>query len=111
MVTNVWEVVMNHVRFIRRALSVVFAVGGSFLGFVLFAPSAFAMIVEPIGSGSSAVASPQPAPTLVHSAVAGGMAGWQIALIAVGAAALTATLAVFADRARGSRGKVSISAA
>jgi hypothetical protein len=111
MVTNVWEVVMNHVRFIRRVLSVVFAVGGSFLGFVLFAPSAFAMIVEPVGSGSSPATLAQPAPAVVHSAVAGGMAGWQIALIAVGAAVLTATLAVFADRARGSQRKVSMSAA
>lgn len=102
---------MYQVRFIRRALSVVFAVGGSFLGLVLFAPSAFATIVEPVGSGSSPATSPQNAPTVFHSVVAGGMAGWQIALIAGGAAVLTATLAVFVDRARGSQGKVSISAA
>ena len=35
--------------------------------------------------------------------VAGGMPGWQITLIAVGAALLTATAAVFLDRARAAR--------
>jgi uncharacterized membrane protein YozB (DUF420 family) len=35
----------------------------------------------------------------VRTIVAGGMPGWQIALIAVGAALLAAALAVLADRA------------
>ncbi len=94
---------MNHVRFIRRAVSVVAAAGASFLGFILFAPSAFAMVVRPISDGSSAAAPPQPAPTVVHTIVAGGMAGWQITVIAVAAALLTATIAVFTDRARSHR--------
>jgi len=101
---------MNHVRFIRRALSVIAAAGGSLLGFVLFAPSAFAMVMPPPGLSPSGVSS-QSVPTAVHTVVAGGMAGWQTALIAVAAALLAATLAVFADRARGSHRKVSISAA
>ena len=33
----------------------------------------------------------------------GGMAGWQIALIAIGAALLAATIAVLLDRARATR--------
>src|SRR4249920_2007709 len=39
----------------------------------------------------------------VHTAVVGGMPGWQIALIAAGAALLAAVLAVFVDRARATR--------
>jgi len=101
---------MNHVRFIRRAVSVLAAAGGSLLGFVLFAPSAFAMVLPPPGLSPSGVSS-QSVPTVVHTVVTGGMAGWQIALIAVAAALLTATLAVFADRARGSHQRISISAA
>jgi hypothetical protein len=41
-----------------------------------------------------------PAPVVI---VAGGMPGWQIAMIAVGAAPATATVAVLLDRARASR--------
>jgi hypothetical protein len=36
----------------------------------------------------------------VHTIVAGGMPGWQIALIAIGAALLAATVAVLVDRGR-----------
>jgi len=39
-------------------------------------------------------------PLRVHTIVAGGMPGWQIALIAIGAAILAAALAVTLDRAR-----------
>ena len=37
---------------------------------------------------------------MTRTVVVGGMPGWQIALIAAGAALLAATLAVLADRAR-----------
>jgi hypothetical protein len=39
----------------------------------------------------------------VHTVVVGGMPGWQIALIAIGAALLAAIAAVLADRARAAR--------
>jgi hypothetical protein len=39
----------------------------------------------------------------VHTVVVGGMPGWQIALLAIGAALLAATVAVVADRARAAR--------
>jgi hypothetical protein len=42
--------------------------------------------------------------------VTGGLAGWQIAVIAVAAALITATLAVFADRACSANRTVSVSA-
>jgi hypothetical protein len=41
-----------------------------------------------------------PVPVPVHTAVIGGMPGWQITLIAAGAALLAAVLVVIADRAR-----------
>jgi hypothetical protein len=41
-----------------------------------------------------------PVPVPAHTAVIGGMPGWQITLIAAGAALLGAVLAVIADRAR-----------
>jgi hypothetical protein len=44
--------------------------------------------------------------TVTRTVVVGGMPGWQIALIAAGAALLTATLAVQADRARAAHGRV-----
>ncbi len=44
-----------------------------------------------------------PPPLRVHSIVTGGMPGWQIALIAIGAAILAAALAVALDRARTAR--------
>jgi hypothetical protein len=42
-------------------------------------------------------------PPAVHTVTVGGMPGWQIALIAAGAALLAAVLAVLADRARAAR--------
>jgi hypothetical protein len=47
-----------------------------------------------------------PAPVHAHTAVIGGMPGWQITLIAVAAAVLAAVLAVALDRARTARQQV-----
>ena len=41
--------------------------------------------------------------TVTRTVLVGGMPGWQIALIAVGAALLAATVAVLTDRARAAR--------
>jgi hypothetical protein len=105
-VTNVKEVAMNFVRFIRRAMSFTAAVGGTMLGFALFAPSAFALLVRPIGDGPSSAVAPPTAPATSHYVVQSGMAGWEIAIIALVAALLSATVAVFADRALGSNRKL-----
>ena len=51
------------------------------------------------------------APPQEHTVVVGGMPGWQIFLIALGAALFAATMAVLADRARNSRRKAIIPAA
>ena len=42
-------------------------------------------------------------PATTHLIIAGGMAGWQIALIAVGSALVAAIVAVVLDRARAAR--------
>jgi hypothetical protein len=47
----------------------------------------------------------------VRTVVVGGMPGWQIALIAAGAALAAATLAVLADRARAAQKKTITAAA
>ncbi len=110
---------MHHVHFVRRTASIVVAICSSVLGFALFAPSAFALMVgfrsyangrAPAPTGARLAVS-QPGLTMVHTVVTGGMAGWLITLIAVGAALLAATVAVFTDRARGANRKPSVSAA
>ena len=79
----------------------------------LLAASAGALLVLAVASPAMAATarvphygpSSPPAQVLVplHTVTAGGMPGWQIALIAAGAAVLAAILAVAADRARASR--------
>jgi hypothetical protein len=90
------EIAMNIVRRISRSRRIARAV--AVLAAVLAAASvtpAFASIPhEPAGSGGAGVPHAHAA---VRTIAAGGMPGWQIALIAVGAAVLAATLAVVAD--------------
>lgn len=88
---------MNPIRRIRRTAGVLAGLACAWLGLAVAAPAAFAMPAPPSG-GSGSVTTP--APVQVHTVVVGGMAGWQIALIAVGAALLAATIAVLLDRAR-----------
>jgi hypothetical protein len=84
------EIIMNRIRHLTYALAAVAALILS-VGTV----PAFAERVPPPGAGDY----PQQV-TTAHVVVTGGMPGWQIALIAVGAALLAAALAVIADRAR-----------
>ncbi len=63
---------------------------------VVTGTAALAQVPPDVGGGGS-----RPAPALVPPA--GGMPGWQITLIAVGAALAAAVLAVLADRARAAR--------
>jgi hypothetical protein len=113
------EVVMEHIHFVRRTASVVLAICSGLLSFVLFAPSAFGLMVNfrtyANGRAPSLPAAepavPQPHPTIVHTVVTGGMAGWLITLIAVGAALLAATVAVLMDRARAAHRELTVSAA
>ena len=93
---------MNPIRRIRRIAGALAGLACAWIGLAVAAPAAFAMTVPPFG-GSGAVTTPAPPPVQVHTVVVGGMTGWQIALIAVGAALVAATIAVLLDRARTAR--------
>ncbi len=101
---------MNGIRHIRRLASILAGLAGVLLASAAAVPAAFAgtnPIPDPPGYvgdpyiGTSPVA-PVPA-TTVHVINTGGMPGWQITLIAIAAALLTATVAVLLDRARATR--------
>ena len=102
---------MTHLHSIRRAAGLVVALAGSALGFVLCAPSAFAVVMRPVGDESSTAVVPQTAPASGHFLVSTGMAGWQIALIAIASALFAAALALLVDRVRGSHRSVGVSPA
>ena len=97
---------MNPLKHIRRFAAALAGLAGALVAFG--ATPAFAMHVPPPGSGSGVTTSPvgTTPPVEVHTVVVGGMPGWQIALIAVVAALVAATVAVLADRVRTSRRKV-----
>ena len=81
---------------IHRCLGVVAALGGTLLTLAVAAPAALATIPDPGGG-------PGPGPGPAPAVVAGGMPGWQITLIAAGAAFVAAVAAVLADRAWAAR--------
>ena len=85
-------------RPIRRLAGVLAAMASTLLTVTAAAPAAFALPVPPVGGGDGTVTPP---PTV--QIVTGGMPGWQIALIAIGAAVVAAAAAVFLDRARAAR--------
>jgi len=96
---------MNRISRIRRSLAVLAGLAGAVLALAGAAPAAFARPLPPPGGsdGSSA-----PAPMQVITV--GGMPGWQIALIAFGAALVAAVTAVLLDRARLARRHVTATA-
>jgi hypothetical protein len=97
----------RRIQRIRRAAATLTGLAVAWLGLAFSAPSAFAAYVPAGGDGWSASASgtvtPPPVVHVTRTIVAGGMPGWQIALIAAGAALLAAAVAVLADRARSAR--------
>ena len=86
---------MNRIHRIRRTLAVV---AGALLAMAGAAPAAFAtpmtLPLPPGGLDSSGARPP------VQVITVGGMPGWQITLIALGAALVAAAAAVLLDRAR-----------
>ena len=86
---------MNHLRRIFTAMA---ALAGAVLALAA-TPAAFAENVPPPGEGSGIAPPPPPVRVIAE----GGMPGWQIALIALAAALVTAVTAVLLDRARASR--------
>ena len=85
---------MNRISRIRRTLAVIV---GALLVSAVAAPAAFAMPEPPPGGSDGSSAPP------VQVITVGGMPGWQIALIALGAALLAAVVTVLLDRARAAR--------
>lgn len=67
----------------------------------LVASGGAALAMQDPGTDGGDVVQPPPV-----APAAGGMPGWQITLIAVGAALVAAVLAVVADRARSARGRL-----
>jgi hypothetical protein len=85
---------MNRIR-IRRLVSILTGLAAALAAAVAGAPAAFAQPYPPPGQLSKYE------PVAHHfNGVTGGLTGWQIALIAVGAAIVGAVVAVLADRAR-----------
>jgi hypothetical protein len=87
------EVIMN------RILAALATLAGALVAATAAAPAALAVHVPPPGGAGAALT----APPQVHTVVIGGMPGWQITLIAAGAALTGAALAVLLDRARAAR--------
>jgi hypothetical protein len=86
---------VNRIHRIRR-LSIILAGLGAGLLALAASPTAFAQVLPP-DPGRPTV------PAQIPAIVTGGMPGWQITLIAAGAAALAAVAAVLLDRARTAR--------
>ena len=96
---------MNPIRTIRRLACTLIGLTAVLAAVVASAPAAFAQPSPPPGvlSRYEPVLVPHTVPAYTHAALTGGLAGWQIILIAVGAAILAAIVAVLLYRARAAR--------
>jgi uncharacterized membrane protein len=92
---------------IRRLVSTLVTLAAGLLA--LGSAPAWAERVPPGGINDTSFLAPLP--RQVHVAASGGMPGWEITLIAVGAALVAAVLAVLLDRARGARRLATVPAA
>jgi hypothetical protein len=92
---------MNPIRTIRRLACIVGGLAAAALAIAVGAPAAFAAPRPDLGGGPGS-----PAPVRVHTVLTASMPGWQITLIAIGAALAAATFAVLLDRTVTSRRQV-----
>jgi hypothetical protein len=83
---------------LRPLAGMLVAVACGLLASAGIVPAAFAMVAPP-GQGGGTGGGSAGTPSTVQVITAGGMAGWQITLIALGAAVLAAAAAVILDRA------------
>ncbi|MFY9931069.1 MAG: hypothetical protein WAK82_24025 [Streptosporangiaceae bacterium] len=83
------------------------AMAGAILAWTALPAAATAIIPVP-GPGGSYGNTPATPGRAVQTITSGGMPGWQITLIAIAAALVAATTAVFLDRARSARRSASI---
>ena len=113
---------MNRLHTIRRLVMILTGLTGALLAFGTgAAPVALASVLggDPHGRPGLASRRPEPLglnqhpplPTHAHALATGGVTGWQIALIAAGAALLGAALAVAVYRMRSARRRVTVNAA
>jgi hypothetical protein len=104
---------MNRIRRIRRIAVTIAGLACAWLGLAAASPAAFAqtaMLPAPTGGGGDE-APAAAVPAITHVVVAGGMPGWQIALIAIGAAVFAAASAVLVYRALAARHQVATATA
>ena len=87
---------MNRIRFARRVAGVLTGLAGTVLACTSALPAAAAYRMPPPGSQARSVHPP----AHVHTIIVGGMPGWQITLIAAGAAVFAAAAALILDRTR-----------
>ena len=100
---------MNIITRLRRFAAVLAGLGVTMAAFAAAAAAASASTgMFPDNGGVDGGAGPVPVPQAV---VVGGMPGWQIALIAIGAAVAAAVTAVLLDRMRSARQRLSPTAA
>jgi hypothetical protein len=96
---------MNPIRTIRRLACTLTGLAAALAAAAAGAPAAFAQPHPPPGPLYARFGPIDPAiPAHTHAAVTGGLEGWQITLIAVGAVILGVIVAVLLDRARAARG-------
>jgi hypothetical protein len=89
--------ILRPAGFLGRAAALVF---GCVLASTAVAPAAFATRMPPPGTGDQTTPT---SPAVVHTVTVSGTPGWQIALLAIGAAIVAAAVAVLLDRARTAR--------
>lgn len=82
---------------IHRITGIVAGSAIALLAVVTTGPAAFAVLVPANGGGTGVTPVPR-TPARVVTVTVGGMAGWQITLIALAAALFAAAAAVFIDR-------------
>jgi hypothetical protein len=114
------EVVMNRFRIAGRLAVTVAGLVGALVGLGAAAvPAAVAATMLPLGGDPHGrpglarlrLAPPHPAlPAHAHAVVTSGISGWQIALIAAGAALLSAALTMICYRVRDARRRVTVGA-
>ena len=95
---------MNRIRPIRHLAAALAGLAAALAAALLASgvTPAFASIPADEG-GPADLTVPVPPPAVQVHTVAGGMPGWQITLIAIGAALFAATAAVLLERARATR--------
>ena len=114
---------MKRFHIIGRLAVIVAGLTGALVGLsVGVVPAAFAGMMVPLGGDphgrpglagrpvSTGLHQQPPLPAHAHAAITGGISGWQIALIAAGAALLSAALTVICYRVRDARRRVTVSA-